>query len=129
VATWDDVSRLVGDLPGVEVHAEGQWSAKVNGKALAWERPLRAADKAHLGDRAPQGDVLAVRVADEGVKQALVADDPVAFFTTPHFDGYPAVLAVLDELTEDDLREVLTEAWINVAPKRTVAAWLERARS
>jgi hypothetical protein len=123
MATWDDVDRVVRELPGIEVDGRGQWSAKVRGKLVAWERPLRKGDLEHLGDRAPQGDVLAVKVPDEGVKQALIADDPVVFFTTPHFEGYPAVLAVLAELAEDELRELLTDAWLEVAPKRVVKEW------
>jgi hypothetical protein len=50
------------------------------------------------------------------------------FFTTPHFEGYPAVLAVLEELAEDELRELLTEAWLGVAPRRVVKEW-QAARS
>jgi hypothetical protein len=123
MATWDDVNRVVRELPGIEVDARGQWSAKVRGKLVAWERPLRKGDLEHLGDRAPQGDVLAVKVSDEGVKQALISDDPAVFFTTPHFEGYPAVLAILDELAEDELRELLTDAWLGVAPKGVVSAW------
>ena len=121
MATWDDVNRIALDLPDVEVPSSGQqWSAKVHGKLLAWERPLRKGDLAHLGDRAPQGDVLAVMVGDEGVKQALVADDPAVYFTTPHFNGYPAILTVLELLEVDELRELITEAWLARAPKRLV---------
>ena len=29
--------------------------------------------------------MLGARVADEGVKFALIADDPAVYFTTPHF--------------------------------------------
>ena len=125
MATWDDVRRVSLELPGVEEgtgHGNRQWAVK--GKTLAWERPLRRADLEHLGDRAPTGDVLGIRVPDEGVKQALVADDPGVFFTTPHFDGYPAVLAVLEAIGEDELRELLTEAWLDRAPKRMVKEFL-----
>jgi hypothetical protein len=125
MATWEDANRIVLELPGTEVSLPGvQWSAKVKGKLVAWERPLRRGDLEHLGDRAPQGDVLAVKTADEGVKLALVAHDPAVFFTTPHFEGYPAVLAVLAELDEDQLREVLTEAWLGVATRKAVKEFL-----
>ena len=126
MATWDDVNRIASELPGVAVRGSGgqHWSAKVNGKLVAWERPLRKGDLAHLGDRAPLGDVLAVMVADEGVKQAFIADDPAVYFTTPHFEGYPAVLAVLSELGEEELRELLTDAWLHRAPKRLIKEYL-----
>jgi hypothetical protein len=119
VATWDDVRRVVAALPGTEETASRglpQW--KVRGKLLVWERPLRAADRAALGEAAPDGEVLGARVPDEGVKHALVAASPEVFFTTPHFDGYPAVLARLDALSPEDLEELVVEAWLDRAPKR-----------
>jgi hypothetical protein len=65
--------------------------------------------------------VLGARVPDEGAKAALIADDPRTFFTTSHFDGYPAVLCRLDVLTESDLRELAGEAWACRAPRRLLA--------
>lgn len=58
------------------------------------------------------------RLSDEGAKQALVADAPHIYFTTPHFNGYPAVLVQLDHIDLDELRELMTEAWLVRAPKR-----------
>jgi hypothetical protein len=63
-------------------------------------------------------------VADVGVKEALVADDPAVYFTTPHFDGYPAVLVRLAEIDPDELRELLRDAWLAQAPKRLALAYL-----
>ena len=62
--------------------------------------------------------MLGARVPDEGAKAALIADDPDTFFTTSHFDGYPAVLCRLDVVTEQDLRELAAEAWTCRAPRR-----------
>ena len=45
-------------------------------------------------------------------------DDPSVYFTTPHFDGYPAVLARLDAISEEELEELVVEAWLCRAPKR-----------
>ena len=56
-------------------------------------------------------------MADEGVKFALIADDPAVYFTTPHFDGYPAVLVRLAEIGVPELEELITEAWLAQAPK------------
>ena len=84
VATWDDVGRIVGELPETAEASPRNW--RVRKKLIAWERPLRKADYAALGTDAPDGDILGARVADEGVKFALVADEPVLHHPT---DGYP----------------------------------------
>lgn len=55
--------------------------------------------------------VLMVRVADEGEKRALVSSQPDVFFTTPHYDGYAAVLVRLPEVAPDLLAELVTDAW------------------
>ena len=90
-----------------------------------WERPLRRADLRHLGDKAPSGPILGVRTEHLGAKEALLADDPDVFFTTPHFDGYPAVLVRLDRIALDVLEEVIVEAWLTRAPKRLAARYIE----
>jgi hypothetical protein len=69
--------------------------------------------------------VLGARVEHVGAKEALVADDPEVFFTTPHFDGYPAVLVRLDRIAVEDLGEVVVEAWLARAPARLVKAFLD----
>jgi hypothetical protein len=126
VATWDDVARLALALP--ETHEGttfGNRSWKVKDKGFVWERPLRQSDLAALGPDAPDGPILGARVEHEGAKQALLADDPAVFFTTPHFDGYPAVLVRLDAIALDELQELVTEAWLVQAPKRVAKAYLE----
>ena len=72
-------------------------------------------------------DVMMFRVADEGVKHALLADPTGAWFTTPHFNGWPAILVRLgdlDKLGRDELEEVIVDAWLCQAPKRVAKAWL-----
>ena len=69
----------------------------------------------------PNPKVLAVRVADEGEKLALIASDPEKFFTEPHYNGYPAVLVRLEAIDEDELTELLTDAWRLSAPRRLLA--------
>jgi hypothetical protein len=118
MATWDDVRKIVAGLPETreETRSSGQLSWRVKDKSLAWERPLRRGDIAALGDGAPEGDILGVRVADLGVKEALVADSDGAIFTIPHFNGYPAVLVQLDRIDLTELEELLVEAWLCRAP-------------
>ena len=94
MAAWDDVARVCLALPGTsESTSYGGRSWKVGAKPFVWERPLRRRELEELGDAAPSGPVLGARVPDEGAKRALVADEPSVYFTTAHFEGYPAVLA------------------------------------
>jgi hypothetical protein len=78
-----------------------------------------------LGDSAPSGPILGARVEHLVAKDALLADDPDVFFTTPHFDGYPAVLVRLERIGLDDLEELVVEAWLARAPKRLADRYLE----
>lgn len=117
-----DVGRIAADLPETVETSPRTW--RVRKKLIVWERPLRKADYDALGPDAPQGDILGARVADEGVKLALIADDPAVYFTTPHFDGYPAVLVRLDAIGVEELTELITEAWLAQAPKTLVKAFL-----
>jgi hypothetical protein len=126
VADWDDVGRIVGELPETSEASPRTW--RVRRKLIAWERPLRKADYEALGDAAPDGDILGARVPDEGVKFALIADDPSVYFTTPHFDGYPAVLVRLAEIGVPELTELITEAWLAQAPKTLAKAFLQNHR-
>jgi hypothetical protein len=126
VATWDDVRRLALALPeATEDERRGVASWRVRDKLFVWERPLRASDLKALGEAAPDGPILAVRVEHLVAKEALLADDPAVFFTTPHFDGYLAVLVRLEEIELDDLEEVIVEAWLCRAPKRLARAYVE----
>ncbi|MEU9807221.1 MmcQ/YjbR family DNA-binding protein [Mycobacterium sp. NPDC050853] len=122
MATWDDVEGTVSGLPDVVETSPRVW--KVRKKLFVWERPLRKRDLAALGDSAPDGDILGARVSDEGVKLALIADEPDVYFTTPHFDGYPIVLARLDAIAAPDLTELITEAWLCQAPKTVTRKFL-----
>lgn len=126
--TWDDVRRLALALPETAERASygGRPSWTVRDTALVWARPLRANDAAELGARAPDGPVSGALVADEGVKQALLAGQPQVYFTTSHFDGYASVLIRLGVISTQELTEIITEAWPAPAPKRLAAAY-ERA--
>lgn len=125
MASWEHVRGVAMSLPStVENDSRGQPQWKVGDRLFVWERPLRTGDIAALGDAAPDGPILGVRVADEGVKHALIADKPGVFFTIPHFDGYPAVLVRLDRADPAELAEVITEAWLLRAPKRLARQYL-----
>ena len=128
MADWDDVRRIALGVPETSERVSRglrQWWAKR--KLFVWERPLRRADLEALGDRAPDGPILGARVEHLGAKEALLADDEGVFFTTPHFDGYPAILVRLDRIAVEDLDEVVVEAWLASAPKRLAKSYLDRS--
>ena len=129
MASWRDVRRIALALPGTSErvsHGNAAW--EVNEKGFVWERPLRKQDLAALGASAPTGPILGVRTPDLEMKEALLASDPDVYFTTPHFDGYPAVLVRLGAISVAELRDVIVEAWLARAPKRLVTALLAKSR-
>ena len=130
MATWDEVDAIASELPEVTSRVGGhdamrQW--QVRKKNFVWERPLRKSDLEALGDAAPDGPILGAWLADEGEKFALIEGNPVVYFTTPHFSGYAAVLVNLDAIGSGELAELITDAWLNRAPKRVAAEFLTSA--
>lgn len=118
MASWDQVRKIALRLPETSEgtrHDHATWF--VRDKAFAWERPLRKSDLEALGDAAPKGAILAVRVEHQLAKEARLAGQPDVCFTIPHFDGYPALLVRLGKARVKDLEEMLVEAWLARAPK------------
>lgn len=101
---WETVRRLASALPAVEESTSyGTPAFKVAGKLIV---------------RQPEvGGRIVVRV-DPGEREALVRAEPETFFVTPHYENYPYVLVELGAIDEEELREVLVDAWREVAPKR-----------
>jgi len=123
-----DLDELALAMPQAtkEVSEDGRPSYLVHGKMFCFHRGLRRdAVDAETGERL--GDVLMFRVADLDVKDLLLADDRGVFFTTPHFDGYPAVLVRIPDLARLDraeLEDLVADAWLTRAQKRVARAWL-----
>jgi hypothetical protein len=123
-----DLDELALALPETakEVSEDGRPSYLVGGKAFCFHRtPRKDAVDPETGERLD--DVLVFRVTDLEVKELVLADGRGIFFTTPHWNGYTAVLTRirdLDRLDRDELREAVVEAWLARAPKRLAKAWL-----
>lgn len=129
MATWDDVRRIALALPETFEHtSRGSLSWRVkhreNGKNFVWERPLGGRDRERFGDAAPDGPILGARVPDLGAKEAVLASDPDVYFTIPHFDGYPAVLVLLERIDVAALEELIVEAWLCRASRTAVKRYL-----
>jgi hypothetical protein len=124
-----DLDELALSMPQAtkELSDDGRPSYHVHGKLFCCHRGRRRdAVDPRTGERLD--DVLMFRVADEGVKELLLADARGLFFTTPHFDGYPAVLLRIPDLARldrDELEELVAEAWLTRAQKCVAKAWLQ----
>jgi hypothetical protein len=129
MTTMADLDELALSLPHTtkEVSDDGRPSYLAHGKMFCFHRGRRRdAIDPETGERLD--DVLMFRVADLDVKELLLADDRGVFFTTPHFDGYSAVLMRIPDLARldrDELREMVVEAWLTRAHKRVAKAWLQ----
>ena len=134
MVTFDDVARIALELPGdrgdhlVRQHVLGREERRQRPrpKGFVWERPLSKKDRKLLTEAGeievpPDEVILAARVEDLAEKEAVLAEHADAVFTTPHFNGYPAVLVRLDRMDEALLREIVTSAWLAVAPKNLAA--------
>ncbi len=123
---WSDVRELALGLPETsERESRGNVQWRVKDKLFVWERPLRLPDIKALGDQVPDSPVLGAMVADLGEKEALLAETPDVFFTTPHFNGYAAILVRLDRIGAELLRQVVVEAWLARAPSRLAEEFRE----
>jgi hypothetical protein len=134
VATMVDLDELALAMPQAtkDVSGNGRPAYLVHGKLFCCHRGRRRdAVDAETGERLD--DVLMFRVTDLGVKELLLADDRAVFFTTPHFEGYPAVLMRIPDLARvdrDELHDLVAEAWLTRVQKRVAQAWLaEQGRS
>ena len=126
MATFEDVDRLARALPEVTVGERFHnrtWM--VAGKGFVWERPYSKADLRRFGDRTPpSGPILGVRTADLEEKEIVLHSGQAGVFTIEHFDGWPAVLVQLDVVASDTLRDLLTDAWLAMAPQALATRFL-----
>jgi hypothetical protein len=111
MADWDTVRELALSFPEATESAGGRPAYSIRGKGFAWEARER------------DGGGLAVRV-DREEKQLLLDANPDVYFTSPHYNGFPAVQVRLENITRDELFERLEDAWLIQAPKKLAAAYV-----
>ncbi len=114
MASWDAVREIALAFPEVEESTGGRVAYGVRGKGFAWEARER------------DGGGLAVRV-DREEKQLLLDANPEAYFTSPHYNGFPAIQIRVEQIEREELRERLEDAWLIQAPKRLAAAYMAAA--
>jgi hypothetical protein len=123
MATFVDVERVIAGLPDVAEgarHGNRTWFVGTDTKkpkGFAWARPFSKADVKRFGDApVPDGDILALAVADLDDKEAALQAGTPGVFTILHFDGYAAVLVQLPRVPKPALRALVVDAWLSVAP-------------
>jgi len=123
-----DLDELALAMPEAtkEISEDGRPSYLVHGKVFCFHRGRRPdAVDAETGERLD--DVLMFRVDGPEEKELVLADPRGIFFTTPHFNGYSAVLIRIPDLAQLDrteLRELVVDAWLTRAQRRLAKAWL-----
>ncbi|MEA2826834.1 MAG: hypothetical protein QOG43_1273 [Actinomycetota bacterium] len=132
-ARVDDVHQLARGMPHVTVYPGPNDNPvyQVGGKSFVFFRNRRpdAVDPV-TGER--YDDVIVIWVPSEAEKQALVQDPASPFFTTPHFDGHLSVLvraSRINQLSLQELAEIIEEAWLSRASSRRGEAWLKSRTS
>jgi hypothetical protein len=128
MATMTDLEELALALPETarEVSDDGRPAYTVHGKAFVFHRSQRA-DAIDPETSERLDDVLMFRVGDLDEKQIRLADDRGIYFTTPHFDKYPAVLVRIPDVARFDraeLNDLVVEAWLTRVQKGVAKAWL-----
>jgi hypothetical protein len=129
MATMKDLDRIALALPEVtkEISDDGRPSYVVHDKSwFCFHRsPRRDAVDPDTGERLT--DVLVFRVDGLDVKELMLSDERGIFFSTPHWNGFPAVLMRIPDLKRLDMQELadlVAEAWLTKAQKRVAKAWL-----
>ena len=128
MATMRDLDRLALAMPETTkgVSDDGRPAYIVRGKKFCFHRSQRR-DAVDLKTGELLDDVLVFCVDDLDTKEMLLADPRGIFFTTPHWDGYAAVLMripALKQIKRAELRDLVVDAWLTRAPKRVAKAWL-----
>ena len=114
MATQDDVRRIALALP--ETPRRTATSALSSMARASWWTWPNASSRSEPAFRA--AEAVGIRIAHDFEKEALIEIDPAAFFTEPHYDGFPAILVRLDAVDMAMLEKLIGDAWRIQAPKR-----------
>jgi hypothetical protein len=108
--TGDDLRRIAFSLP--EVAEKVTWEVDIT---------FRVRDKifAIMG---PDGGSASVKATLEA-QQALVASDPETFGVSAYTGRFGWTTVNLARVADDELRELVEDAWRRTAPKKLVAAY------
>lgn len=104
MSDFDRIARLATALPETELpHSWGTRSVKAKGTMILrqYEDP----------------DLIALKVEPDE-RSALMAERPSTFTITPHFENYKYMLVRTADLNDDELGELITDAWRSTVPKR-----------
>ena len=111
MADWKLVREIALSFPEVEEDTTGRAGFRVRGKLFAWE--ARERDGGGLGIRVERDE-----------KPLILESNPDVYFSSPHYDGWPAVQIRLQHIDRKELEERLEDAWLIKAPKRLAATYL-----
>jgi hypothetical protein len=121
--TWQDVSDFLETFPEAKADPSGgREVVRVGKKVVAF--PGRN-ERSRAPDATDDEEFVIIRI-DRWEREALLEQDPQTFLVTPHYETYPGVIVRLTTVDQEQLRELLTDAWRLVAPKKLVREWENR---
>lgn len=118
--SWTAVCDFLETFPGCEKETAGDREVvRVAGKVLAY---LAANERSRPSGLPANEEFVIVRI-DFDRRERLLELNPEAFFVTPHYRNYPGVIVRLSTVDQNELKDLLVDAWRLVAPKRLVRDW------
>jgi hypothetical protein len=109
--TLDDVHEIAMGFPGV---AEG-----TSYGTRAW----RVGKKFMMRAKERMEDVLVVGVDNLDEKELLLEQAPDLYFTTDHYNGYPALLMRVNRMGKRELTAFIERIWRRSATAKMIAAF------
>jgi hypothetical protein len=109
--TIEDVAVIALTFPGVE---EG-----TSYGTRAW----RVGKKFMMRAKEKMDDVLVVGVDNLDEKELLLEQAPDLYFTTDHYNGYPALLMRVNKMSRRELKAFIERCWRRTATKKMLDAY------
>jgi len=119
--SWAAIGEyLCAAFPGCAMDPRGGREAvRAGGKVLAY---LAVNERSRAPGLPANEEFVVVRIGFDR-RAELLESNPEAYFVTPHYRNWPAVIVRLTTADQRELRELLGESWRFVAPKRLVREW------